>query len=167
MSLKNAGQAKKGGGRIAGLPTYVWLGVIAGGLLLGLYLRSRGGGSSSSAPVVDTSSTPASIDSGGSGGLFTGLSGQSAGGDTTATVDNGMSDLLNALAVQSQDTEALTQQIAGLSLVGPPVVNVGSSGGSGAGHGKPKQKPHHKPPTKHHAKQNKAHQKRNRKKVAA
>jgi hypothetical protein len=164
-SLASAGQKKKsggGGGKLMGLPTYAWVGVIAAGLLLGIYLRSRGGSSSSSSPAVDTSSVPASV---GGGGYDTGLSGSSVGGDSSASIDNGLSDLLNALGVQSEDTEALTAQIS--SLVSLPVGQIASSGGSGAGHSRRKPKAnHHKPATSHAKKQHKAEQKKN-KRVAA
>lgn len=158
MAPSSPASPKGGGKKIMGLPVYVWVGALAAGLLLGLYLRSRGSSSGSTAaasPAVDTSSTPTSIDSG--------LSGQSVGlNGSTATVDNGMSDLLNSLAVQSQDTEALTAQLA--SLVSLPVAQVASSGGSGAGHGHKKPKPHKMTP--HHRKQHKAESKKNKKVTA-
>lgn len=172
-SLKGAGSAqgkKKGGGKLMGLPTYVWIGAIAAGLLLGLYLRSKGSGSSSSTaaatPAVDTSSVPASFDSGGSGDAFTGLSGSSVGGSTAASTDNGMSDLLNSLAVQSMDIEALTAQLGSLSSL--PTANVASSGGSGAGTGHKPHRPVKKTPA-HHKQQKTEHkrQKAHHRKVKA
>src|SRR4051812_41895144 len=105
-----------------GLPTYVWLGVIAGGLLLGLYLRSRGGSSNSTA---SNASYPTS--------LTDGLSGQSAGGntaaDTSALDSSTIADHVNGIGTLTGAVQADTEQLAGLTDV---VGNVGSSGGSGA-----------------------------------
>jgi hypothetical protein len=155
-------KGKGGGKKLMGLPTYVWVGVVAAGLLLGLYLRSKGSSSSTAAsPAVDTSSTPASLDS---GDPFAGLAGSSVGGTSAADVDTGFSDLLNALSLQSSDTEALTAQLGSLFT---PVGQVASSGGAGAGPTKVKAKVEkhkpHKPATKHAKKQHKTEVKKNKK----
>lgn len=150
-----------GGKKIMGLPLYVWLGVAAGGLLLGIYLRRKGSSSGTGAAATSypislppsVSSDPGSIDNGVAGG---GLPKPSVNTYDPSTVN----DLLAGLSYHDGTTAALTEQTRGLTdAIGSLVFSMGSSGGSGAsaaGNGntspvtntptKPKSQP--KPPTK-------------------
>jgi len=168
-SLASAGR----GGKIAGLPSYVWLGVIAGGLLLGLWLRSRGGGGGNTAALDATSSYPISLPSGpgaDTGSVLGALGGNSLGGgsDVGGAMDPSViSDLLNQEAATSADVQGLTQQMAGLTdALGAVVFSQPSSGGSGAS--STGKKPH--PGNKHghdpHPKRRKAAHKHPHKKKA-
>lgn len=136
------------GKKIAGISVYIWLGVVAGGLLLGIYLRRKG--SSGSGNIAANSSYPISDPGAGtSGDPFTGLSGSSVGGstapDTSAIDPSTMGDLLNGLATETAAEQALTEQVAGLTdAFGSLVFQVGSSAGSGSSHKGKKSQPKHK-----------------------
>lgn len=135
--------------KLGGLPLYVWAGVLAGGLLLGLYLRSRSSSSSDGAYGSDGSSG-----GGGFAGYPVGDFGSNAGGggvspdygagvpsDFAAALTSGLlgqSELLGGIATNATDgaltladrdadrAHELTSQMAGL------IVNVPSSSAGAA-----------------------------------
>jgi hypothetical protein len=136
--------------KLGGLPLYVWAGVLVGGLLLGLYLRSRsssssdgaygtsdgstGGGGFAGYPVADFASNAggggvspdygAGVPSDFGAALLSGVLGQSEllGGIATNATDG-------ALTLADRDSDRaheLTSQMAGL------IVNVPSSSAGAA-----------------------------------
>lgn len=115
-----------GGKKIMGLPLAVWLGVAAGGLLLGIYLRRKGGsqstaiGAATSFPLSDPNAgLSSSLDSGIAGGGISPASG--AGVDPSV-----FSDLI-------VNEGAVAAQLGSLTdAIGQLVYNVPSSGGAGA-----------------------------------
>lgn len=132
--------------KLGGLPLYVWAGVLAGGLLLGLYLRSRssssssgsdgvsGGGGVGGYPVADLGSSVAGggvspdygagVPSDFGAALLSGLLGQS---DTLGGLATNATDSALTLADRDADrAHELTSQMAGL------IVNVPSSSAGAA-----------------------------------
>lgn len=120
-----------GGKKFMGLPVVVWLGVAAAGLLLGIYLRSRGGGGSSEPtsgwqPItLPGFPEQGSITDAVAGG---GVAPAGAGLDPAI-----MNDLFTGQAEQGQAITTLTTHVDGLvDSIGSLVYAIPSSGGSGA-----------------------------------
>ena len=113
-----------------GLPVYVWLGVAAAGLLLGIYLRRSGSGSSEPTSGMIPITLPG-LDPGAS--LTDAIAGGGVGGSGWGTDPAITNDLLSGQAEQGQALTTLTTHVDGLiDSIGSLVYSVPSSGGSGA-----------------------------------
>lgn len=149
--------------KTAGLPRWAWVSLLSGGVILGLYLRSRN--ASETEPEEEEEETPEGLESydgtetAGSLGSV-GLAGPAAGQVVPVEapfLPEGFTDLLAQQGAANVEAQQAIAQLASDALNREPNERIETiverepyeSKAGVTGGGAPKRKPHHKPPKKH------------------
>jgi len=155
--------------KTAGLPRWAWISLLSGGVILGLYLRSRN--ASETEPEEEEEQTPEGLESYegtetasslGSVGLAGPASGQVVPVEAPF-LPEGFTDLLAQQGAANVEAQQSIAQLASDAINREPSERVetiverepSESNQGVTGGGAPKRKPHHKAPKKHKPKQHK------------